>query len=72
MSFIPKVGTFYSQGGNILFPRWEYFFRALKNTFGVILFSFGVILFSFGVILFSFGVLGERSHKDKKDSQRFG
>jgi hypothetical protein len=65
MSFIPKVGTFYSQGGNILFPRWEYFFRALKNTFGV-------ILFSFGVILFSFGVLGERSHKNKKDSQRFG
>ncbi len=58
MSFIPKVGTFYSQGGNILFPRWEYFFRALKNTFGV--------------ILFSFGVLGERSHKNKKDSQRFG
>jgi hypothetical protein len=65
MSFIPKVGTFYSQSGNILFPRWEYFFRALKNTFGV-------ILFSFGVILFSFGVLGERSHKNKKDSQRFG
>ena len=65
MPFIPKVGTFYSQGGNILFPRWEYFFRALKNTFGV-------ILFSFGVILFSFGVLGERSHKNKKDSQRFG
>ena len=65
MSFIPKVRTFYSQGGNILFPRWEYFFRALKNTFGV-------ILFSFGVILFSFGVLGERSHKNKKDSQRFG